>query len=113
MSGAGRWLHSKSAMGPAMVVGRVVVENALGMLLVFDDDVVEAIPAEGADHALAEGIGRRRARRSGEESGAESPDAAVEIGSIDRVSVVDGGSAEHRWSPLRCAGRPSRRLGAR
>jgi hypothetical protein len=43
-------------MGPAMVVGQVVVENALGMLLVFDDDVVEAVPVEGSDHARAEGI---------------------------------------------------------
>src|ERR1035438_2060392 len=89
VSGAVGWLHPQAAMGPAMVVGPVVVENALGMLLVLDDDVVEAVPAEGADHALAEGIGRRRARRSGEESGAESADAAVEVGAVDRVSVVD------------------------
>jgi hypothetical protein len=94
VSGAVGWLHSKSAMGPAMVVGEVVVENALGMLLVFDDDVVEAVPAEGADHALAEGIGRRRARRSGEDSGAESADAAVEVGAVDRVSVVDEESGD-------------------
>ena len=57
MPGAIGGLHSEAAMGPAMVVGQVVVENALSMLLVFDGDVVEAVPAEGADHALAEGIG--------------------------------------------------------
>ena len=45
MSSAVGWLHSKSAMGPALVVGQVVVENALGMLPVFDDDVVKAVPA--------------------------------------------------------------------
>jgi hypothetical protein len=94
VSGAVRWLHSKSAMGPAMVVGQVVVESALGMFLVFDDDVVETVPAEGADHALGEGIGRRRARRSGEESGAESADAALEVGAVDRVSVVDKESGD-------------------
>jgi hypothetical protein len=65
-----------------MVVGPVVVENALGMLVVFDEDVVEAVPAEGADYTLAEGIGPRRARRSGEESGAESADAALEVGAV-------------------------------
>jgi hypothetical protein len=44
------------------------------------DHVVETIPADGADHALGEGIGRGRARRSGEVSGAESADAAQEVG---------------------------------
>src|ERR1022692_4594878 len=48
VSGAVGRLHSEAAMGPAMVVGKVVVENALGMFLVFDDDMVETIPAEGA-----------------------------------------------------------------
>ena len=94
VSGAVGRLQSKSAVGPAMVVGQVVVENALGMFLVFDDIVVEAVPAEGADHALAEGIGRGRARWCGEESGAESSDAAVEVGAIDRVSVVDEESGD-------------------
>jgi hypothetical protein len=92
--GAVGGLHSEAAMGPAMVVGQVVVENALGMFLVFDDDVVETIPADGADHALGEGIGRWRARWCGEESGAESSDAAVEVGAIDRVSVVDEESGD-------------------
>ena len=53
-------------MGPAMIVGEVVVENALSMLLVFEDDVVEAVPAQGAYDPLAEGIGRGRARWCGE-----------------------------------------------
>jgi hypothetical protein len=48
MSGAVGGLHPKSAMGPAMIVGEVIVENALSMLLVFEDDVVEAVPAQGA-----------------------------------------------------------------
>ena len=76
-------------MGPAMVGGQLVAENALRMLLVLHDDVVEAVPAQGTDHPLAERIGRWRARWCGEESGAESSDAAMEVGAIDRVSVVD------------------------
>ena len=75
MSRAVGRLHSQAAMGTAMIVGQVVVENALGMLLVFDDDVVETVPAQGTDDPLAEGIGRGRARRCGEVSGAESSDA--------------------------------------
>jgi hypothetical protein len=37
VSGAVRRLHPEAAMGPAMIVDQVVVENALGMLLVFDE----------------------------------------------------------------------------
>ena len=76
-------------MGPAMVGGQLVAENALRMLLVLHDDVVEAVPAQGTDHPLAERIGRWRARWCGEQPGAESSDAAMEVGAIDRVSVVD------------------------
>jgi hypothetical protein len=94
VSGAVGRLHPKSAMGPAMVVGQVLVENPLSMLLVFDDDVVESVPAQGADHPLAEGVGRWRARWCGEESGAKSSDAAMEVGAIDRVSVVDEESGD-------------------
>jgi hypothetical protein len=52
VSGAVGGLHSKAATGPTVIIGQVVAENALGMLLVPDDDVVEAI---------AERIGRRHA----------------------------------------------------
>jgi hypothetical protein len=89
VSGAVGGLHPKATMGPAMIVGQVVAENALGMLLVPDDDVVEAVPAQGTDHPLAERIGRWRAGWGGEESGAQSSDAVVKVGAIDRVSVVD------------------------
>jgi hypothetical protein len=56
--------------------------------------VVEAVPAQGTDHPLAERIGRWRARWCGEESGAESSDAAVEVGAIDRIAVVDEKSGD-------------------
>ncbi len=35
--GAGGGLHAQAAMGAAMVIGRVLAENAPGMLLVSDD----------------------------------------------------------------------------
>src|SRR5207253_9512485 len=76
-------------MGAAVIVGQVVAENASRMMLVLDDDVVEAVPTEGADHSLREGICGGRARRRGEESSAKSPHAAAEVCAVDRVSVVD------------------------
>jgi hypothetical protein len=107
VSGAVGGLHSKGAVGPAMIVGQVVAENALGMLLVPDDDVVEAVPAQDTDHPLAERIGRWRPRWCGEELGAQSSDAAVEVGSIDGVSVVD----EESRNLLGIAGRVDDALG--
>ena len=89
VSGAVRRLHPKTAVGPTVVVRNVVVEDALGVVLVPDDDVVEAVPAERTDHALAERVGLGCARRRGEESGAESADAAAKVGALDRVAVVD------------------------
>ena len=38
---------------------------------------------------LAERVGLGRAQRRGEESGAESADAAAKVGAVDRVTVVD------------------------
>ena len=52
-----------------MVVSEVGVENALGMLLVLDDDVVKAVPAQGTNHPLAERIVRWCARWCGEGAG--------------------------------------------
>jgi hypothetical protein len=60
VSGAVRRLHPKAPMGATVVVGHIVAENALGMLLVLDDDVVEAVSAERADNALRERIGEGR-----------------------------------------------------
>ena len=38
-------LHAKTAMGPAMVVANVFLQNTFAMDLVEDDHVVEAIAA--------------------------------------------------------------------
>jgi hypothetical protein len=42
VSGAIRRLHPKPPMWPAAIVGHVVAQHAFSMLLVLDDDVVEA-----------------------------------------------------------------------
>ena len=82
-------LHAKAALGPTVIEGEVLAEGALGMVLVADDDVVEAVPAEGADHALAEGVRFWCSRGRGEEFGAEPADTAAKIGAVDRVPVMD------------------------
>jgi hypothetical protein len=55
----GRWLvsavrrlHPKAAVGPTVVVGDVVVEDAFGVLRVLDDHAVESSRG-GACHVLA------------------------------------------------------------
>ena len=51
--------HPLAAMGPAMVVGQVVVENAIGMMLVLGDDVIEQsrrrVPITRSPNVLAVG----------------------------------------------------------
>jgi hypothetical protein len=82
-------LHAEASVRSAVVVGYVVVEKPLGVVLVLDDDVVEAVSSERADHTLAEGVGLGRPRRCGEKSGAEPANAAAKVGAVDRVTVVD------------------------
>ena len=40
---ADRWLHAKTAMGSAMIVTSISLQHTLGVDIVDDDDVVEAI----------------------------------------------------------------------
>ena len=42
---ADRWLHAKSAMGSAMIVTNVLLQHTVGVYIVDDNDVVEAIAA--------------------------------------------------------------------
>jgi hypothetical protein len=41
-----RRLHPKAPMGPAMIDGPVLSEDVLNMVLVTNDDVIDAVPAE-------------------------------------------------------------------
>ena len=66
----------------------MVVQNALCMVLDVDDDVVEAVPAEGADRRSQKALAWRL-RRRGEEAGAEHPNTRAEVGAEDRVPVMD------------------------
>ena len=72
-----------------MVVGEVPVEDVLKVALVADDHVVQAVSAEGANHAFAKSVGRWRSRWGWEQARAESPHAAAEQTTKDGVAVVD------------------------
>ena len=56
-------LHVDATVGAAVVVADVPLQDTRGMALSPNNDVVQAVPTEGADHALREGIGLRRTRR--------------------------------------------------
>ena len=105
-----RRLHSQAPVRPAMVVADVAMEHPLGVALIADDDVIEAVAAERPDHAFREGVRLRCPRRSGEQAGAKPPNSCAERRVVDGVAVVDeeardmigvGGSLDH---PLRSPG---------
>jgi hypothetical protein len=70
-----RGLHQEAPVRPPMVVGEIACEDVLKVALVVDDHVVEAISAEGADHAFAESVRGRGSGRGCEEARAESAHA--------------------------------------
>ena len=45
MSGPVGRLHAEASVGSTVIVGHVVVANPLGVVLVLDDYVIEAVPA--------------------------------------------------------------------
>ena len=50
-------LHSKTAMGAAMIIANVFLQNTFAVDMVEDYHVVEPIAAYVSDQALAHGIG--------------------------------------------------------
>ena len=51
-----RRLHTQAAMGSAMVVRNVLLENTLGVGIIDDNDVVETIAAQGSVQSFADGV---------------------------------------------------------
>jgi len=72
-----------------MVVGEVLGQDALGVELVAENDVVGASSSDSPNHALRERIRLRGAGWRDEESCAEPADAAVECTAVCGVAVVD------------------------
>ena len=84
-----RRLKAQTAVGAARVVAEVGVEDPQGMALVPEEHVVEALATEGADQALADGIGARSTRRRDEPPRLAGADAFLEVGAVDGVAVVN------------------------
>ena len=55
-------LHAKTAMGTAMVVADVLVDDPFCVSPAPDDDVVETVPTQRSDSALAKCVRRGRPR---------------------------------------------------
>lgn len=72
-----------------MVVEHVLVENTFGVSPAPHDDVVETVPTQGSDDALAECVRLGRSRWSGEQARAEPADTLLEIGAVDRIAVMN------------------------
>ena len=79
-----------------VVVDEVVAQQATQMGLVEDDDVIEALAAQGADEAFAIGILSRRPRRSLDFADPQGLDSAGERDPVDRIAVAQ----EVAWGGL-------------
>src|SRR6185295_15160019 len=82
-------LHVEAAVGPAVVVADVFFQDVLGMTLSPNDDVVEAVSADRADHPFGERVGLRSARWGHQDTCAQTTNAAAEIAAVDGVAVID------------------------
>ncbi len=73
----------------AIVMAPELVDDPSEMPLVDRDEVVEKLPADGADQPFAKGIGCRCSRRRLEDVNAEAVQFSVEARRKDPVAVVD------------------------
>jgi hypothetical protein len=84
-----RRLKLQAAVRASLIVGQVFAENALGMALVSEENVVGATPPDGADHALRKCVRLGRTRRSDQGPRAKSANSGAEHGALDGVAVMD------------------------
>jgi len=77
-------------VGPgSVIVLEIVPQNAPQVLLCENDDVVEAVPPKGTDHALAVRILPRGPRRGEDLLDSHRTHSTNEVRAIDLVSVPD------------------------
>jgi hypothetical protein len=82
-------LHVEATMGAAVVVADELAQDAFGVPLVADDNVVEAFPPKGADHSFAKRVRLGRSRRREQALGAETFHPLAEPRAVDRVAIAD------------------------
>ena len=93
----GRWawpqvwrLQPEGAVRPRLVVvGRVFSQHGRQVLFVEHDQVVEALAAEGPDHALGDSIRLWRVQRGRDGVDADAPGTLAEVAPVDRVAIPE------------------------
>src|SRR5216684_4991671 len=85
----GRILVEREVRPRAVVVAEVVAQTTAEVLLVEDDDVVEELATDGADHALGEGVlpGRAWCRENFGDSHALHP--SPKLSPVDAVAITE------------------------
>jgi hypothetical protein len=78
-----------------MVVANVLFENTLGVDVVDDDDVVEAIAAQSPVQTLANCVGLRRSWWSDQATSPAALHPPTKIAAVDRITVADQVSRIH------------------
>jgi hypothetical protein len=103
----------------AVVVLDVDAQNAKKLPAPGDQEMVQALPAHGADPALGDGVGVRSLDRRQDDLGAESVPDVVEGAGVLAVAVADqepdgrGLLIERGGKVAGLLGRPTRRWGWR
>jgi hypothetical protein len=73
----------------AIIVAREFFDDPPEVALVDRDEVVKALPADGADQPFAESVGCGRSRRSFQDANPEAVQCGVEARRKDPVTVMD------------------------
>jgi hypothetical protein len=76
-------------MGAAMIVTSIFLQHTLGVSLVDDDHMVEAIAAQSSVQPLANGVGLRRSWWRDQGTRPAALHAPTEIAAIDGITVAD------------------------
>ncbi len=85
----GRVLVESEVRARGVVVAEVAAQTLSQVSLVEDDDVVEDLAADAANHAFDEGVLPRRARR-GENLGDADPfHASPELVAVDAIAIAE------------------------
>ena len=85
----GRVFLERQMRTRAVIVAEVAAQTTTQVPLVQDDDVVEELAADCADHALGEGVLPRRARSGDSLGDADASDPLPKLGAVDAVAIAE------------------------
>jgi hypothetical protein len=81
-------LVAEAPVGPALVVAEVLTQDALGMALAEDHDVVQAVATKRPHQTLADRVSQRRPGRREKASHPETTEPSPEARVVDAVAVA-------------------------